>query len=163
MSIYLFDMSMLKEHPSPNVKLVQRSRCARTLFGGWTSTSSKPLSSPSDHLVITFNALLSFVHILQIFPPFHHLPIKLSSTSFCSQALSRLSQLVIKLLSNCHQAIVELSSGSNRKPTIHHAVIHFWSSCLQTFNYQNHLYRLIGTTHTCYHRITFAIVTECVH
>ena len=125
-SIYFFDMSMLKEHPSPNVKLVQRSRCARTLFGSWTSTSSKPLSSPSDHI-------LSFVHILPYFLPFHHLPIKLSS--FCSQTLSNLYQLVIKLLSNCHQAIVELSSGSNRKPTIHHAVINLWSSCLQTFNY----------------------------
>ena len=131
-SIYFFEMSVLKEHPSSNVKLVQRSRCARTLFGSWTSTSSKPLSSPSDHLVITFNALLSFVHILHYFPP---LPIKLTSTSFCSQALSKLSQLVIKLLSNCHQAIVELLSGSNCKPTIHHAVINLWSSCLQTFNY----------------------------
>ena len=112
-SIYFFDMSILKEHLSPNVKLVQRSRCARTLFGGWTSTSSKPLSSSSDHFVITFNALLLFVHILHYFLPFHHLPIKLSSTSLCSQALSKLSQLVIKLLSNCHQAIVELSSGSS--------------------------------------------------
>ena len=132
-SIYFFDMSILKEHLSPNVKLVQRSRCARTLFGGWTSTSSKPLSSPSDHLVITFNALLSFVYILHYFLPFHHLPIKPSL--FCSQALSKLSQLVIKLLSNCHQSIIELSSGSNHKPTIHLAEINLWSSCLQTFNY----------------------------
>ena len=108
-SIYFFDMSMLKEHPSPNVKLVQRSRCARTLFGGWTSTSSKPLSSPSDHLVITFNALLSFVHIFHYFPPFHHLPIKLSSTSFCCQALSKISssfcQIVIKQLLSCYQVV----------------------------------------------------------
>ena len=102
-SIYFFDMSILKEHLSPNVKLVQRSRCARTLFGGWTSTSSKPLSSPSDHLVITFNALLSFVYILHYFLPFssstNHTIIILTSNSFQTLPIG-------------HQPSVKLSSSN---------------------------------------------------
>ena len=69
--------------------------------------------NPCHHLQITlWSHSTPFFHLFIssiISSPFHHLPIILSS--FWRQALSKLSQLVIKLLSNCHQAIVKLSSG----------------------------------------------------
>ena len=69
--------------------------------------------NPCHHLQITlWSHSTPFFHLFIssiISSPFHHLPIILSS--FWRQTLSKLSQLVINLLSNCHQAIVKLSSG----------------------------------------------------